>query len=848
MSTVYNVGEMRCLRKKAMVLTLSISYITKGGSSPENKPRIFFASYPEDFERYFRKISEDVFKTQDCVIYYDNSADEISSSFEEALTRVNLFVIPVTFSLLSKPNRALDLYFKFAKRANIPVLPLMMEEGLDAIYSDPEKFGELQYISPFSHDISEISYEEKLEKYLSSVLVGEETAERVRKAFDAYVFLSYRKKDRKYANQLMALIHSIPELRDIAIWFDEFLTPGESFTENIEKMLQKSDYFTLLVTPNVLEITDSGPNYVMSEEFPSAKSLGKAIIPAMMVDTNESSLQAGFPDIPPCIRASEDAAFRQRFIEALGRIAKGRDNRPEHNFLIGLAYLHGIDVERNVDRALELITDAANAELAEAMSLLVDIYDQGINVEIDWKKACLWAKKLAEFYCRTYGKAHRSTLASFSNLAIILCRAGDYTNALQIMEDVYEKSRIEYGSEDMDTVEFMSNLAGIYSKSGDIWKSFELNIDALELKQKIFGEDSPDVLVSLNNLASSFVQLGDYGRALAWESDACRKSLKLYGHAHPISISILDNLGNIYAGMYSFSQACEVYEIAYENSCIEFGENHPLSLTILNNLSIAHAKLGDSEKAISLMEEIYEARKVALGEDHPCTIASMNSLAAIHADFADYESALKVGTKAYELNCGILGENHPNTLTSLSNLAFTYSELGEYNKAIELYEIVRDKRRNALGEKHPDTIATMESLGIMHCELRDYASAIKLFKEVCEIRCALAKNHPDTFNSLKNLADIYFESGECAQSLSLHKELYERKCEVFGADYPATLDSLVSIGYVYEAMGGNDSALDLYRKAYPGICKALGKDEPYARALLERIEALEVAPTTHVAP
>ena len=48
------------------------------------------------------------------------------------------------------------------------------------------------------------------------------SAEGTRHAFDAYIFLSYRKKDRRYANELMRLIHNNPECRDIAIWFDEF--------------------------------------------------------------------------------------------------------------------------------------------------------------------------------------------------------------------------------------------------------------------------------------------------------------------------------------------------------------------------------------------------------------------------------------------------------------------------------------------------------------------------------------------------------------------------------------------------------------------------------------------------
>lgn len=48
------------------------------------------------------------------------------------------------------------------------------------------------------NDDTVIKFEDKLIMYLGSVLIGDEMADRVRAAFDAYVFLSYRKKDRKY--------------------------------------------------------------------------------------------------------------------------------------------------------------------------------------------------------------------------------------------------------------------------------------------------------------------------------------------------------------------------------------------------------------------------------------------------------------------------------------------------------------------------------------------------------------------------------------------------------------------------------------------------------------------------
>ena len=126
-------------------------------------------------------------------------ADE---NYETDLHQMNLFVIPVSFRLLSAPNRTMDVEFGFAVKEHIPVLPVKIEPGLYDLFK--AKFGQLQYIDPYSTDATAISYEEKLKKYLESVLIGQELADRVRAAFDAYIFLSYRKKDRKYANEWRA--------------------------------------------------------------------------------------------------------------------------------------------------------------------------------------------------------------------------------------------------------------------------------------------------------------------------------------------------------------------------------------------------------------------------------------------------------------------------------------------------------------------------------------------------------------------------------------------------------------------------------------------------------------------
>ena len=209
-----------------------LTYKTRGESSPQGKPRVYFCCHPKDFGRFFESISNDILKEQNCAVWYAKEVDTPrDEEFLDDLKQMQLFVMPVTTELLYTKNHAIDIEFPFAIEHHIPVLPLMQEGGLEEIFN--QKCGDLQFLDKTKYDPTALPYEEKFKNYLSSILIGDELAERIRAEFDAYIFLSYRKKDRRHAQRLMRLIHRNDFCRDIAIWYDEFLTPGESFNDGI---------------------------------------------------------------------------------------------------------------------------------------------------------------------------------------------------------------------------------------------------------------------------------------------------------------------------------------------------------------------------------------------------------------------------------------------------------------------------------------------------------------------------------------------------------------------------------------------------------------------------------------
>jgi hypothetical protein len=123
-----------------------IKYVTRGNSSPNGKPRVYFTCHPNDFEPCFEMICKDIFATQDCAIYYTESmlAPFSSEEIDIELGRYNLFVVPITLKLLNEESRAMSVDIAYAKEHHIPILPIMLERGIDIPYSRPEAFGELQ--------------------------------------------------------------------------------------------------------------------------------------------------------------------------------------------------------------------------------------------------------------------------------------------------------------------------------------------------------------------------------------------------------------------------------------------------------------------------------------------------------------------------------------------------------------------------------------------------------------------------------------------------------------------------------------------------------------------------------
>ena len=625
-------------------------FLTRGGSSPRNKPRVYFTAHDEDRAAFFDVLTQEIFKTQNCVVYYHEPGDEaIDEERAQDLGRMNLFVIPVTTKLLTRES-GVQAEVDFALDRHIPILPIMMEEGLEAVY--PRLFGDLQFLDRTLRDSTTRPYPEKLADYLSAVLVGDEVAQRVRDAFDAYIFFSYRKKDRKYADQIMRLIHKSEFCRNMAIWYDEYLVPGKEFPESIREAFDKSDLFTLMVTPSLLE----EGNYVMTTEYPMAHGV-KPIFPVAAQPTDREAMCAKYDGLPEWADAGDEDGFLRALDGRVRTLAlERRPDSPEHDFLMGLAYLTGIDVEVDHKRAVALITSAAEAELPEAIVKLISMYEHGEGVQRDYRATLPWYEKMAAIREREWqaqpeegSEAYVCALCSWGDA---VRNVGDPDGALAVFRRHLAVCR--QLAEETGTVEARQYLGVSYNRLGNVCQAEGRPSEARAYYEKAQATmeqlaEETDAVEDRQNLSRSYCCLGDICLAEGQPSEA----RAFFEKFHAISEQLAEETGTV--------QARRDLNTAYGclgNECLDEGR-----------LPEARAYY---EKALTLSEQLAEETGTVKDRRELCV--AYNYMAGqyykekqLREARAYYEKALAVAQQLAE---------ETGTVQDRQALSFTYGSLG----------------------------------------------------------------------------------------------------------------------------------------------------------------------------
>lgn len=354
----------------------NLKYKTYQDKVPYDLIRVLFCASEEDFNFYFRALSDRILETnKDIALYYTDDYESLES--EDILT-MNLVIVPVTRDFLKPDCKARLFIMNPALDNNIPIIPFEGEAGIELLFN--QLVGDLHLLKCPDDDICGHRFLSDLNNEINEKLTVINELDYIKAEFKSFFFVSYRKADVDSLKEVIDNLYQIDFLKDVAIWFDGFLVSGENFNEVINENLLKSRLMILVVTPNV----SIGENYVKTIEYPTALNNDIPILPILAKPIDFETFSENYPAISSKLVENNPKALRAALLEYLGDDLLIDDTFYDHNYLIGLAYLYGIYVPKDASKAVSLLEASFSDGFRDAGYVLADIFQNGKYVDRDY--------------------------------------------------------------------------------------------------------------------------------------------------------------------------------------------------------------------------------------------------------------------------------------------------------------------------------------------------------------------------------------------------------------------------------------------------------------------------------
>lgn len=278
-----------------------------------NKRKIFISAHPTDRYMYLEPTVNVINEIDDCTAIYNPVPNDKGPTIPDD---IDTFVIIASIKYFVWANSGYISEFFAAVRNGVKVIPLLVESGQNVIDLVNMRCGKVQYIDA----------NEDLDFALDTLRAHLTAKERFVDESLPSVFISYRRADRSLLHELVETVKSASDYKNVNVWYDEVISPGENYSKSILKQLNNCNLFILLVTPNILE----DKNYVWRVEYKTAKKLNKRILAVEAEKTDRTKLREMYGN--------------------LGHIIDLKHKGAVHSMISEIASLHKINYKSGMDK------------------------------------------------------------------------------------------------------------------------------------------------------------------------------------------------------------------------------------------------------------------------------------------------------------------------------------------------------------------------------------------------------------------------------------------------------------------------------------------------------------------
>jgi serine/threonine protein kinase len=299
-----------------------------------------------------------------------------------------------------------------------------------------------------------------------------------------------------------------------------------------------------------------------------------------------------------------------------------------------------------------------------------------------------------------------------SALATIYYKLALYDEALLLHSSALDTRRRVLGEDARESIASTSDVGVVLQAQGRSTEAEPYHREALERARRVLGEDDALTISSISNMGFLLREQGKFAEAEPYYREALANGRRALGDDAYATIRALGSLGSLLRAQSKFEEAEPIYRETLERRRRVLGEDHPETITATNNMATLLRDLRRFAEAEPYQREALAKSRRTLGDEHPDTISCLSNLGSLLVAMKRPAEAEKCFREALDARLRVLGKEHPNTLITVLSLGFLLRSEGRHQEAVDLLAPHEDAARGAFtGSNRVNLAGLLTSLG-----------------------------------------------------------------------------------------------------------------------------------------
>ncbi|MBJ2136590.1 protein kinase [Paraglaciecola chathamensis] len=296
-------------------------------------------------------------------------------------------------------------------------------------------------------------------------------------------------------------------------------------------------------------------------------------------------------------------------------------------------------------------------------------------------------------------------------------RADKFDLQRPILEESIDVAKRIFGEHDEKTLGVMSNLAGLYNDTGNSFMAINLHNEIYDKSLNALGPANIVTILAITSLGADYYALGDYQKAEEYFQQGLEACLKEWNENHGLALYNLAGVGYVLERLGQFEAGYAPTKKRLERAIHVLGEQHQDTLDAKLSMGRIHLGLGEYSQAEALFNDILTALPNRAGELHALNYVTRFALAELYLKTDRAAQALPLAQSTLTLAKDVWADDNLKILFGTQVLADALTANQEYQNAITHYQHILTSRQQSIDkEQQQNKLLEIEHLQVKYIE------------------------------------------------------------------------------------------------------------------------------------